>query len=189
MERKTPELSCWLKPLRTKPKTHSFQSFVSWQFTVLPWHRHAGLWLHVSASEAAPSIVQHVIDLDSLKNHVLGWLMWQIRVTPRKYMAVDHKPSGFNVVKASWNAKLCNGVVISPWNHAWCRIYSTGCHVCCLATHSQHQPLMLCTQEFVVVGFVGEHSASSAEGSQLVKTLFDVQDCAGTWQLVGYAFR
>lgn len=93
MERKTLELSCWLKPPRTKPKTHSFQSFVSWQFTVHPWHRHAGLWLQVSASEAAPSRVQHVMDLDNLKNYVLGWLMWQIGVTPQKYLAVDLKPS------------------------------------------------------------------------------------------------
>lgn len=142
MERKTPELSCWPEPLRTKPKTHFFHSFVSWQFTVLPRHRDAGLWLHVTASEVVWSGVQHVIDLDSLKKHVLGWLMWQIWVTTEKYLAGDHKPSGFNIVKTSWHAKLCNGVVISPWYHAWCRIYSTGYHVCCHTAHSQHQPLM-----------------------------------------------
>lgn len=53
-----------------------------------------------------------------------------------KYVAVDHKPSGFNVLKASWHAKLCNGGVTSPWNHRQCRIYLIGCHVCCLTIHS-----------------------------------------------------
>lgn len=62
-------------------------------------------------------------------------LMWQIGVTPQSYMAVDHKPWGFNVFKSSWNAKQRNRVIDSPSNHAWCRIYSTGCHVCWLATH------------------------------------------------------
>lgn len=33
------------------------------------------------------------MDLDNLKNYVLGWLMWQIGVTPQKYLAVDLKPS------------------------------------------------------------------------------------------------
>lgn len=47
---------------------------------------------------------------DSLKNHVLGWLMGRIRLTPQKYVAVDHKPSGFNALKASWRAKPCNGI-------------------------------------------------------------------------------
>lgn len=43
IERKTPELSSWIKPPRTKPKTRSVQSVSRKQCTMLPWHRNAGL--------------------------------------------------------------------------------------------------------------------------------------------------
>lgn len=179
-EKETPKLSCWLQRAQAKPKTQFFHSFVSWQFTVLPWHRHTDLWLHVSDSEGASRRAQHVMEVDSLKNHAHGWLMWQIKVTTeKKYLAADHT---HQVLIYSFHAKQCNGIVISPWNHAWCRIYLTGCHVCCLNIHSKLKPLMVCTQEFVVVGFVGEYAAVSRQ----VKTLLDLLDFARTWQLAGF---
>lgn len=47
-------------------------TFFKLTITMLPWHRHANLWLHIRASEAALSQLQQLIDQDSVKTHVLG---------------------------------------------------------------------------------------------------------------------
>lgn len=79
MERKTPELSSWLRLPKIKPR---IQSFLSWKFALLAWHKHADLWLHVSASEAAlaPWWIETVWN-----PMYMGWLM--IRLEFR-----DHNP-------------------------------------------------------------------------------------------------